>query len=154
MLRTRQPHHEDIPTSYNISNYRDVTRKRWNIWEDRPIVGDFEEGFCPCSVPDNPLFVKYKECVFDILILADIVELMEDHPKVIIFYNFDYELDILKSLGYPEGTERLEGFANGQVNARKALEMIVVEVGVRRCQAVNSSGGLHHDLVGIVLRVK
>ena len=29
--------HVDIPVSYNISNYRDITRKRWNIWEDKPI---------------------------------------------------------------------------------------------------------------------
>lgn len=28
--------------------------------------------------------------------------------KVIIFYNFDYELDILKNLGYPDGTEVAE----------------------------------------------
>lgn len=32
--------------------------------------------------------------------------------------------------------------------------MVVVEVSVRCCQAVDSSSSLHHDLVGIVLRVK
>lgn len=37
-----------------------------------------------------------------------VLEIMEDHPKVIIFYNFDYELDILKNLGYPDGTEVAE----------------------------------------------
>ena len=30
--------------------------------------------------------------------------IVEEHPKVIVFYNFDYELDILKSLGYMPGT--------------------------------------------------
>ena len=27
-----------------------------------------------------------------------LLEIFEDHPKVIIFYNFDYELDILKTI--------------------------------------------------------
>ena len=33
---------------------------------------------------------------------------MEDHPKAIIFYSHNYELDILRSLGYQEGTEIAE----------------------------------------------
>ena len=37
-----------------------------------------------------------------------LLELLEKHPKVIVFYNFDYELDILRSLGYPPGTEIAE----------------------------------------------
>ena len=32
------------------------------------------------------------------------LELVEDHPRSIIFYNFDFELDILLNLAYPEGT--------------------------------------------------
>ena len=90
-------HHEDIPTSYNISAYRDVTRKRWNIWEDRPIETASEVCLALRRVVNS-----------DESRSVAILELMEDHPKVIIFYNFDYELDILKSLGYPEGTEIAE----------------------------------------------
>lgn len=90
-------HHEDIPTSYNIANYRDVTRKRWNIWEDRPIETASEVCLALRRVVNS-----------DESRSVAVLELMEDHPKVIIFYNFDYELDILKSLGYPEGTEIAE----------------------------------------------
>ena len=34
-----------------------------------------------------------------------LLQLLEDNPKAIIFYNFDNELDILLNLGYSEGTE-------------------------------------------------
>lgn len=37
-----------------------------------------------------------------------LLELLEDHPKAIIFYNFDYEREILLNLGYAEGTEIAE----------------------------------------------
>lgn len=37
-----------------------------------------------------------------------VLEIVEKHPKVIIFYNFDYELDILKNLYYGEDVEIAE----------------------------------------------
>ena len=89
--------HVDIPVSYNISNYKDITRKRWNIWEDKPIETAGELCYSLRKIVNS-----------DESRSIAILELMEDHPKVIIFYNFDYELDILKSLGYPEGTEVAE----------------------------------------------
>lgn len=89
--------HVDIPVSYNISNYRDVTRKRWNIWEDRPIETAGELCYSLRRIVNS-----------DESRSVAVLEIMEDRPKVVIFYNFDYELEILKSLGYPEGTEVAE----------------------------------------------
>lgn len=37
-----------------------------------------------------------------------VLEIHEKHPKMIIFYNFDYELELLKNLGYSDGTEIAE----------------------------------------------
>ena len=37
-----------------------------------------------------------------------VLEIAEDHPKVIIFYSFDYELEILKNLGWQNGTQIAE----------------------------------------------
>ena len=36
-------------------------------------LGDFQECFCPSPVTDDTLLVKYKETVFYIFVLADVV---------------------------------------------------------------------------------
>lgn len=90
-------HHQDVPVSYNIPLYKDISRNRWNPWEDRPIETASE------------LCMNWRRVVnSDESRSVAVLEIMEDHPKAIIFYNFDYELDILKNLGYPDGTEVAE----------------------------------------------
>ena len=41
-----------------------------------------------------------------------LLEILEDYPRAIIFYNYNYELDILRNLVYKEGTMVAE--YNGQ----------------------------------------
>lgn len=95
--RNTTPHHIDVQVSYNIPIYKDISRNRWNPWEERPIETASE------------LCHSWRRVVnSDESRSVAVLEIMEDHPKVIIFYNFDYELDILKNLGYPEGTEVAE----------------------------------------------
>lgn len=95
--RHTTPHHQDIPVSYNIPLYKDISRSRWNPWENKPIETASELCLCWRKVVNA-----------DESRSVAVLELLEDHPKAIIFYNFDYELDILKSLGYAEGTEVAE----------------------------------------------
>lgn len=90
-------HHEPVPVSYNIPMYKDLIRNRWNFWEDRPIESASE------------LCIGLRRIVnSDESRQVALLELLEDHPKAIVFYNFDFELDILKDIGYPEGTEIAE----------------------------------------------
>lgn len=91
------PHHEDVYVHYNVPQYRDITRLRWNPWRDRPIENASELCYSMRRVVNS-----------DESRSIAVLELIEHHPKVIIFYNFDYELDILKNLGYPPGTEIAE----------------------------------------------
>ena len=90
-------HHEDVAVPYNISAYKALMRSRWNPWEERPIETAGELCYSLRKIVNS-----------DESRHTALLELVEDHPKVIVFYNFDYELDILKSLYYGEGVEIAE----------------------------------------------
>lgn len=82
-------HHEDVYVSYSIENYKDVSRTRWNPYKNEPITN--AGGLC----------YVWREIVnTDESRQLVLEEIFEKHPRMIIFYNFDYELDILKDLGY------------------------------------------------------
>jgi hypothetical protein len=90
-------HHEDVYCKYDMETYKDVVRRRWNIYKDEPIPD--AGGLC---------YVLRRVVNSDDSRQAELLELIEKHPRVIIFYNFDYELDILKSIYYGEDFEIAE----------------------------------------------
>lgn len=90
-------HHEDFFVDYDPMVYKEVMRNRWDIWEDKPIEN--AGGLC---------YALRKIVNSDQSRQVAVLEIHEKHPKMIIFYNFDYELELLKSLGYSEGTEVAE----------------------------------------------
>lgn len=95
--RPTTAHHEDVYVSYDVETYKDITRNRWNIWENKPIKNASELCYSLRKVVNTDEARQTK-----------LLELLEDHPQAIIFYNFDYELDILKSLYYGDGVEVAE----------------------------------------------
>lgn len=90
-------HHEDIYTRYDISAYKDICRNRWDVLNNRPLKN--ASDFC---------YALRRTVNSDESRQVVLLELLEKHPKAIIFYNFDYELDILKNLYYGEDTEIAE----------------------------------------------
>ncbi len=95
--RHTKPHHEDVYCNYDIQFYKDVFKKRWDPYKDEPI----QQASSLC-------YILRRIVNSDESRQATLLELLEDHPKAIIFYNFDYERDILLNLGYAEGTEIAE----------------------------------------------
>lgn len=79
--------HEDVFVDYDILTYKAAGRDRWNPYKNEPILN--AGGLC---------YVWRKIVNSDISRQIALMELFEKHPKMIIFYNFDYELDILKNL--------------------------------------------------------
>ena len=95
--RTTIPHHEDVFVTYDIPAYKDLTRTRWNPWLEKPIETASELCYAWRKVVNS---AESRQLA--------VLEILEDHPKAIIFYNFDYELEILRGIGYEEGTEIAE----------------------------------------------
>lgn len=91
------PHHEDVYCKYDISKYKDATRTRWDPYKNEPIQQ--ASGLC---------YVLRRIVNEDESRQTALLELFEKHPKMIVFYNFDYELDILKGLYYGENVEIAE----------------------------------------------
>lgn len=87
--RKTVPHHEDVYVKYDISKYKDAVRTRWDPYKNEPIQQ--ASGLC---------YVLRKIVNSDESRQVALIELAERHPRIIIFYNFDYELEILKGLYY------------------------------------------------------
>lgn len=82
-------HHEDVYVDYDIATYKDVMKSRWDIYKQEPIVN--AGGLC---------YTLRRLVNSDPSRSAKLIDIFKEHPKMIVFYNFDYELDILKSLDY------------------------------------------------------
>ena len=89
--RPTESHHEDVYVQYDISAYKDAGKLRWDPFKDEPIIN--ASGLC---------YVWRKIVNSDESRQVALIELFEHHPKMIVFYNFNYELDILKGLYYGE----------------------------------------------------
>ena len=90
-------HHEDINVEYDISKYKEVGRTRWNPYKNEPIVNASELCYVWRRIVNS-----------DDSRQTAVLELFERHPKMIVFYMFDYELNILKNLHYGEGVQVAE----------------------------------------------
>lgn len=76
-----------IPVGHDKDLFERVFKDRWNIYEDRPIK-DVSEMFRLMRRVVNS----------DISRLETLRWIMGFHPRLIVFYNFNYELEILRTL--------------------------------------------------------
>jgi hypothetical protein len=80
-------HHEDIFVKYDIAKYKDAGRLRWDPFKNEPIRD--ASGLC---------YVWRRIVNEDDSRQVALLELFEKHPRMIIFYNFNYELELLKEV--------------------------------------------------------
>lgn len=90
-------HHEDVYVEYDIPRYKEVMKTRWDPYHNEPIAQ--ASGLC---------YVLRRVVNEDESRQVALLELFEKHPKIIVFYNFDYELEILKGLYYGKGVKVAE----------------------------------------------
>ena len=75
----------DIPCDFDQQKYRALVKNRYDFEEDEPI--ESVSRLC---------YLMRKIANSDISRLFAVREIIKQKPKVIIFYNFDYELEMLK----------------------------------------------------------
>ena len=90
-------HHEDIIVQYDIPKYKETMRNRWDPYNNEPITN--ASGLC---------YILRKIVNSDESRQIALMDILESRPKVIVFYNFDYELDILKGLHYGKDVQIAE----------------------------------------------
>lgn len=87
-------HIEDIYCDFDVKLYKQTIRNMWDPYKDQPI--EQAAGLC---------YVLRRIVNSDESRQTALLELYEKHPKMIIFYSFTYELEILLNLYYGEGVE-------------------------------------------------
>lgn len=87
----------NIPCEYDKVKYREVMRNRWNPYKEEPIQD--AGGMC---------HVLRRVVNEDSSRQVALLEILENYKRAIIFYNYNYERDILLNLAYEEGTEVAE----------------------------------------------
>lgn len=80
-------HNIDIPCEFDRFNYRGIMKTRWDPFKEQQI--DNAPALCQCL---------RKLVNSDASRLNAVLDILQEHSKVILFYNYDYELDMLKEL--------------------------------------------------------
>ena len=83
-----QQHHFPIIAQYDKDLYKFVTKNRWDIYSNEPIQNI--SGLC---------YLLRKIVNSDPSRIEEVEKIVREYPKVIIFYNFDYELELLREMG-------------------------------------------------------
>ena len=106
-------HYHTVPVSYDRKTYSSIVNDRFNPYDKIPIKNISQ--FCALQ--------RYCTNVDPSRLLA-IQKLLKDHSRVIIFYNFDYELELLRSLKNTKGYSYAEWNGHAHENLPKTKKWI------------------------------
>lgn len=108
-------HYHTVPVTYDRKTYSSIVNDRFNPYDKIPIKNISQ--FCALQ--------RYCTNVDPSRLLA-IQKLLKDHSRVIIFYNFDYELELLRSLKNTKGYSYAEWNGHAHENLPKTKKWIYV----------------------------
>lgn len=87
--RKTKSHNIVCHVKYDKTSYKTIMKERWNIFNESPIVNASELCYSLRKLVNS-----------DYSRVDKVIEIFKSHPKIIIFYNFDYELDILLNIDF------------------------------------------------------
>lgn len=98
------PHHETVWCQYNQILYKDLITNRFNLETNKPFLNA------------NELCIALRKVVnSDPSRIQQVFDIVSKCKKAIVFYNYDYELNILRSIG-DELSKTLDGFEYAEWN--------------------------------------
>lgn len=87
-VRETESHRIFLPVGYDVDLYKKVSVQRKDPFNDDAPIDNITE-VC---------YLLRKVVNSDVSRIAEILKLIDDHDRLIIFYNFDYELEALRKL--------------------------------------------------------
>ena len=103
--RATIPHKITVGVDYSKELYRKVWRDRWDPYDN-----------CPIEETGKLFYLLRKVVNSDVSRLEAVEQICDEHPKIIIFYNYTYELELLRELFKKLGWT--VGEWNGQVHTK------------------------------------
>ena len=85
--KSTERHWKTIKNRYDTEKYRQVMKDRWDPWKEEPI-----KDIAGCCYLARKVVNMNKERAENVLFIT----LQSSEQKAIVFYNFDYELSLLK----------------------------------------------------------
>lgn len=133
-LTTR--HSIRLVVDHNEDLIQSVVKNRWHIYQNRPIK-DIAElfGVLRRVVNSDPSRVRMIE------------SLLEKHPKIVVFYNFNYELDALKRLQSVTTVKEWNGWKHEEIpTADSWLYLVQYVAGSEGWNCVETDTIVFHSL--------
>lgn len=87
--RPTEHHHIDVHCEYDIPKYKNLMKTRWDPYKDEPITQASSLCYALRRIVNE-----------DESRQTALLDIVADNERTIVFYSYDYELDILRNLGY------------------------------------------------------
>lgn len=136
--RSTKRHRRMIFSQYDEELYHRVLKERWNVFEDKPIENASEMLQCLRKITATD-----EDRIFNAKFLMDM------HDRLIIFYNYNYERDILIQIANELGKEYWEwnGHAHEEVpNTDKWLYIVQYTAGAEGWNCITTNTILFYSM--------
>jgi superfamily II DNA or RNA helicase len=127
---------QNIHVSHDTQLYNRVVKDRWHVYEDRPVESVAE------------LFYTMRKVVnSDPSRIEEIRKLMQKHPRLIVFYNFDYELKLLRTFSEETTVAEWNGHKHEEIpNVERWLYLVQYVAGAEGWNCITTDAMVFYSL--------